>query len=147
MRSAGPAGESTRRIGGVRTVAAAVAGAGVLAVGVACAAGGTSSAGAGDGDIEPASLAAFGIPLWAVPGPGRCRIWRPRSPPSRQLGSGSCSRLSRRAGEGGWLLRRPVPPEDGADRVHLVVYGEDGPSLVRIFDRESGKMVGRRNPE
>lgn len=28
--------------------------------------------------------------------------------------------------------------------MHLVVYGEDGPSLVRVFDRETGEIVRER---
>lgn len=117
--------------------------AGVLAVLVAgCATGG--SGGGGTGDIEAMSLTSLGIPLNAVPGPGKCRIWRPRSSVSNQLGPGSCSTLARRVGEGGWLLRHPVPPEGGTDRVHLVVYGSSGPSLVRVFDRQTGKMIRKR---
>lgn len=100
-----------------------------------------------DGSIEVSTLAGLGIPLNAVPGPGKCRIWRPGNPASRQSGQGSCRSLSDRVGAGTWLLRHPTPPDGGPDRVHLVVYGEEGPSLVRVFDRESGKMVRERSPE
>jgi hypothetical protein len=104
-------------------------------------------AGADDGSIEASTLGGLGVPLNAVPRPGKCRIWRPGNPPSQQSGQGACRTLSRRVAGGAWLLRHPTPPEGGPDRVHLVVYGEDGPSLVRIFDRGTGKMVRERRPE
>lgn len=136
------------RGGSGQGLARRVAGAGCAAVLTVLLAG--CSAGrpaADDADIEPASLGALGIPLNAVPGPGKCRIWRPGNSASRQMGPGTCRRLAPRVDTGGWLLRHPAPPEDGPDRVHLVVYGEEGPSLVRIFELESGKLVRERRPE
>lgn len=119
-----------------------------LALGALLLAGCSSSRGGADeGSIEASTLGALGVPLSAVPGPGRCRIWRPGNPTSQQSGPGACRTLSRRVAAGAWLLRHPEPPEGGPDRVHLVVYGEDGPSLVRIFDRGTGKLVRERPPE
>lgn len=135
-------GHAAGRAYGILLLAALAA---VLAGGCASSGGGAEDG--GRADIEASTLGALGIPLSAVPRPGKCRIWRPGNPSTRQLGPGSCSRLERRVEAGGWLLRRPEPPEGGPDRVLLVVYGEDGPSMVRVFDRETGKMVRERVPE
>lgn len=143
METTGRAADAARRAPGPRTRAVlCLALAGLLLAGCS-----SRRAGADDGSIEASTLVALGVPLNAVPGPGKCRIWRPGTPISQQSGRGSCRSLSRRVPEGAWLLRHPSPPEGGPDRVHLVVYGDDGPSLVRIFDRESGKMVRERPPE
>lgn len=109
-----------------------------------CATGGAQEREADAGAGGPASLAALGIPKSSVPPPGKCRVWRPTSPSSQQLGVGSCRRLARRVGEGGWLLHHPVPDRGERDRVRLVVYGEEGPSLVRVFDRGTGELVRER---
>lgn len=134
-----------------RTLGGRTCGALVVALAAAFLAGCSSTrAGAeegSDGSIEASTLGALGIPLSAVPGPGRCRIWRPGNPTMQQSGPGSCRSLARRVDAGGWLIRHPTPPEDGPDRVHLVVYGEEGASLIRIFDRESGRMIRERTPE
>lgn len=118
-----------------------------VAFATACASGRDGPADGSRESIEASTLAALGVPLSAVPRPGRCRIWRPGNPASRQFGTGSCRVLERQVGAGEWLLRHPEPPEGGPDRVRLVVYGEEGPALVRVFDRGSGKMVRERPPE
>lgn len=138
---------TTRRRSRLRWTADAAWRAALVVLVAACAGPRTGrSGGGGSGDIEPSTLASLGIPLGAVPAPGKCRIWRPRSPSHQQMGPGPCRRLARRVGAGGWLLRHPVPPEGGPDRIHLVVYGEAGPSLVRVFDRRTGEMVRERGP-
>lgn len=140
------AGETTRTLA-ARTYGALVVVLAAVLVVAGCASGrGGAEDGSGE-SIEASTLVALGIPLGAVPRPGRCRIWRPGTPAARQSGPGSCRTLSRRVEAGGWLLRHPTPPEGGPDRVHLVVYGEDGPSLVRVFDGESGKVIRERTPE
>lgn len=92
---------------------------------------------------EPATIYALGIPLNAVPRVGKCRIWRPGVSFTRQPGPGSCESLSRRVPGGAWLLRRRA---EAPDRVELVVYGDDGPSLIRVFGVENGELVRERMP-
>lgn len=92
---------------------------------------------------EPATIYALGVPLNAVPRAGKCRIWRPGVSFTQQAGPGSCESLSRTVPEGAWLLRRRA---EAPDRVELVVYGDDGPSLIRVFGVENGELIGERMP-
>lgn len=101
----------------------------------------TSRSGEAEEVMEPQTIYALGIPLNSVPPPGKCRIWRPGRPRSYQNGVGGCERLERRVPEGGWLLRHPEPAPGERDRVELVVYGADGPSMVRVFDTDHGELV------
>lgn len=143
MESTGHTADPARR-----TPAPRAWGALFVALAVALLAGCTSSrAGADGGSAGASTLASLGIPLNAVPAPGKCRIWRPGNPASQQSGAGSCRSLGPRVHAGAWLIRHPTPPEEGPDRIHLVVYGEDGPSLVRVFDPATGEMLSERSPE
>lgn len=113
----------------------------------ACATGSSGNGSAGEEPVqEPQTIYALGVPLNAVPPVGKCRIWRPGKPQRHQTGFGSCPRLERRVPQDGWLLRHPEPAEGQPDRVELVFYRGDEPSLVRVFGTEDGKLIRERGP-
>ena len=50
------------------------------------------------------------IPPAYIPAPGRCRIWIPERPASRQSPPGRCGRLEYRVPPGAWLVVAPYDP-------------------------------------
>lgn len=122
-----------------------------LALAAGCASGSGGSSGTQPDDRrarepaveEPGTIYALGVPLRAVPSAGKCRIWRPGVRPGHQSGAGACGTMSSRVPEGAWLLRRR---EAAPDRIELIVYGDDGPSLIRVFGAEDGQLLRERMP-
>jgi hypothetical protein len=114
----------------------------------------------------------LGVPPGHLPPPGSCAIWFPGEPPGHQPAPGDCALLATRVPAGAWLLYRPSVGEDGHGRgrgeghghgreeghghehgaggaavVRVTVYGDGGPSLVRIFDIATGHLLSEERPE
>lgn len=90
----------------------------------------------------------LGIPPGHLPPPGSCRIWMPGQPPGHQSPPGACADLEGRVPEGGWLVYRPAGRSVGHGHgkkdkrvVRVTVYGAGGPSLLRVFDIATGRLL------
>jgi hypothetical protein len=95
----------------------------------------------------------LGIPPGHLPPPGLCRIWLPGDPPGHQPAPASCDRLAGHVPPGAWLVYRPAVAGRGRGHgkkdkrvVRVTVYGESGPSLIRIFDLATGSLLDEERP-
>jgi len=104
------------------------------------------------GSRGEATAHTLGIPPGHLPPPGSCRVWMPGEPPGHQPPSGDCSRLASRVPPGAWLLYRPATAGRGRGHakkdkrvVRVTVYGDAGPTILRVFDVATGRLLSEES--
>jgi hypothetical protein len=84
------------------------------------------------------------IPATALPGPGRCRLWKPGRPVREQAAPAACSTIEPNAAPGSWILYRPA---QDPRLIHVRVVDPDQAGLVtqvRVYDAERGTYLGSK---
>ena len=82
------------------------------------------------------------IPRGHLPGPGKCRIWVPGTPPGKQRKAGDCNKLASEVPAGAWLVYRH---SHDIDRIEITIYDEKHAGLiveVQVFDMVTGEFLG-----